>query len=90
MLSEAGKQRRIRVMTADYILVHSIVIFSDISYHTLFAFASIPAKKYTRFPNPIISFLRRVKRRKTQKQAQYARLSDAYFTTPLFVSDHSP
>ena len=28
------------------ILVHSIVIFSDISYHTLLPFASVPVKKY--------------------------------------------
>jgi hypothetical protein len=28
----------------DYSFVHSTVIFSDISYHTLFVFASFPIK----------------------------------------------
>lgn len=59
--------------------VHSIVIFSDISYHTLFGFASIPIKKVVR-DNHFFVFRIRV----------HIGQPYGYFVFALVASDQAP
>lgn len=59
-----------RMTTADRSFVHSIVIFSAISYHTLFAFASVLTKKYTVDTHPFFTVLKThpERKRRTRKK----------------------